>query len=28
VLEELRTMTATEDEFRREAQALLGVKLG
>lgn len=28
VLEELRTMTATEDEFRREAQTLLGVKLG
>ena len=28
VLEELRTMTATEDEFRRVAQALLGVKLG
>ena len=27
VLEELRTMTATEDEFRREAQTLLGVKL-
>jgi RNA polymerase sigma factor (sigma-70 family) len=27
VLEELRNMTATEDEFRREAQALLGVKL-
>lgn len=28
VLEELRTMTASEDEFRREAQAILGVKLG
>jgi len=28
VLEELRTMTSSEDEFRREAQALLGVKLG
>jgi len=28
VLEELRTMTATEDEFRREAHALLRVKLG
>ncbi len=27
VLDELRTMTATEDEFRREAQTLLGVKL-
>jgi RNA polymerase sigma factor (sigma-70 family) len=27
VLEELRTMTATEDEFRREAHTLLGVKL-
>jgi len=27
VLEELRTMTATEDEFRREAQTLLGVRL-
>lgn len=27
VLEELRRMTATEDEFRREAQTLLGVKL-
>ncbi|MGC2196587.1 MAG: sigma-70 family RNA polymerase sigma factor [Terriglobales bacterium] len=27
VLEELRAMTATEDEFRREAQTLLGVKL-
>ena len=27
VLEELRDMTATEDEFRREAQALLGVRL-
>jgi len=27
VLEELRTMTATEEEFRREAQTLLGVKL-
>ena len=28
VLEELRAMTANEDEFRREAQTLLGVKLG
>ena len=28
VLEELRDMTASEDEFRREAQALLGVRLG
>jgi hypothetical protein len=28
VLEELRVMTASDDEFRREAQALLGVKLG
>lgn len=27
VLDELRTMTATEDEFRREALTLLGVKL-
>jgi RNA polymerase sigma factor (sigma-70 family) len=27
VLEELRTMTTTEDEFRHEAQTLLGVKL-
>jgi RNA polymerase sigma factor (sigma-70 family) len=27
VLDELRAMTATEDEFRREAQTLLGVKL-
>jgi RNA polymerase sigma factor (sigma-70 family) len=27
VLDELRTMTGTEDEFRREAQTLLGVKL-
>jgi hypothetical protein len=27
VLEELRAMTANEDEFRREAQALLGVRL-
>jgi hypothetical protein len=27
VLDELRTMTATEDEFRREAHTLLGVKL-
>ena len=27
VLEELRAMTATEDEFRREAQALIGVRL-
>jgi RNA polymerase sigma factor (sigma-70 family) len=27
VLEELRAMTATEDEFRREALALLGVRL-
>ena len=27
VLEELRDMTVTEDEFRREAQALLGVRL-
>jgi RNA polymerase sigma factor (sigma-70 family) len=27
VLEELRAMTATEDEFRREAQALLGARL-
>jgi RNA polymerase sigma factor (sigma-70 family) len=27
VLEELRTMTATEEEFRREARTLLGVKL-
>lgn len=27
VLEELHAMTATEDEFRREAQTLLGVKL-
>ena len=27
VLQELRTMTATEEEFRREAQTLLGVKL-
>jgi RNA polymerase sigma factor (sigma-70 family) len=27
VLEELRAMTANEDEFRREAQALLGVTL-
>jgi RNA polymerase sigma factor (sigma-70 family) len=27
VLEELRAMTASEDEFRREAQTLLGVKL-
>lgn len=27
VLHELRAMTATEDEFRREAQALLGVRL-
>jgi RNA polymerase sigma factor (sigma-70 family) len=27
VLEELRAMTATEEEFRREAQTLLGVKL-
>jgi RNA polymerase sigma factor (sigma-70 family) len=27
VLDELRTMTATEDEFRREAQTLLGVQL-
>jgi RNA polymerase sigma factor (sigma-70 family) len=27
VLDELRTMTATEDEFRREAETLLGVRL-
>jgi hypothetical protein len=27
VLEQLREMTATEDEFRKEAQTLLGVKL-
>jgi RNA polymerase sigma factor (sigma-70 family) len=27
VLEELRTMTATDEEFRREAHTLLGVKL-
>jgi RNA polymerase sigma factor (sigma-70 family) len=27
VLEELRTMTASEDEFRREAQSLLGVRV-
>jgi RNA polymerase sigma factor (sigma-70 family) len=27
VLDELHTMTATEEEFRREAQTLLGVKL-
>jgi RNA polymerase sigma factor (sigma-70 family) len=27
VLDELRTMTATEEEFRREAHTLLGVKL-
>lgn len=27
VLEELRTMTASDDEFRREARTLLGVKL-
>lgn len=27
VLEQLRAMTASEDEFRREAQTLLGVKL-
>jgi RNA polymerase sigma factor (sigma-70 family) len=27
VLEELRTMTASEEEFRREAQTLLGVRL-
>jgi len=27
VLEELRTMTASEDEFRREAQTLLGARL-
>src|SRR5262249_54862677 len=27
VLEELRAMTASDDEFRREAHALLGVKL-
>jgi RNA polymerase sigma factor (sigma-70 family) len=28
VLEELRTMTSSDDEFRREAQAILGVRLG
>lgn len=28
VLDELRAMSATDDEFRREAQTLLGVKLG
>lgn len=28
VLEELRTMTSSEDEFRREARSILGVKLG
>ena len=27
VLEELRAMTASEEEFRREAQTLLGVRL-
>ena len=27
VLDQLREMTATEEEFRREAQALLGVEI-
>ena len=28
VLEELRAMTASDEEFRREARTLLGVRLG